>query len=136
MVVHGDPGPNNTVFRNERPVAFHYDTAALGLEITDVAYVGWTWVVSSEQEAWEASAQASQLRVLTDAYGAGQWGPAAMVEAILERQRENARWWRAKLGTPGPHPATPRQILERAQWSERERDFTLAHREVFESALR
>ncbi len=34
------------------------------------------------------------------------------------------------------HPATPREILERAQWSERERDFTLAHREAFASALR
>jgi len=136
VVVHGDAGPNNAVFRHGQPVAFiDYDTAAPGLEITDVAYAGWTWVISSRPGAWSPGAQAAQLRVLTDAYGIGPWAPTVVVEAILERQRENARWWRAKLSRPGPHPATPQQILERAQWSEREHAFTLAHQHAFESAL-
>ncbi|MEY9840637.1 aminoglycoside phosphotransferase family protein [Streptacidiphilus sp. EB103A] len=138
VVVHGDAGPNNTVFGGgpRLPTAFiDFDTAGPGDPVTDVAYQCWTWTISSKTGAWPAAAQAAQMRVLTDAYGSEQWEPDQILDAVLERQADNARWWRSRLTCDRPLSATTEQIEERAHWSDREYAFTLANRPTFQAAL-
>jgi Ser/Thr protein kinase RdoA (MazF antagonist) len=132
VVCHHDPGPNNTVFRAGRPVAFiDFDTAAPGEPVDDVGYLAWTWCVSSKAGAPPAAAQAAQVRKLADAYGLTAPDRAHLVAAMLDRQSRNARWWADRLGG-----ADSRQITERIEWSEREHAFTSENRRVFAAALR
>ena len=43
VVCHHDPGPNNTVFAKDVPVAFiDFDTAAPGDPLEDIGYMAWT----------------------------------------------------------------------------------------------
>ncbi|MER7501742.1 aminoglycoside phosphotransferase family protein [Nonomuraea pusilla] len=137
VVCHHDPGPNNTVFRAGLPVAFiDFDTAAPGDPIEDVGYMAWTWCISSRTTAPPAAAQAAQVRVLADAYGLTAARRAAVLDAILDRQARNARWWAERLTDPGHCLAGPEQIASRIAWSERERAYTSANRLVFAAALR
>ncbi|MCX4481785.1 hypothetical protein OOK44_36020 [Streptomyces cellulosae] len=91
--------------------------------------------MSSRTDAPPATAQALQVRVLADAYGLGAEARARLVDAMLDRQERNARWWSGQLTRPGPRIAEPGQIAERIRWSEREYAFTAAHRAVFTAAL-
>jgi hypothetical protein len=48
VICHHDPGPNNTVFHQGQPVAFiDFDFAAPGQSIEDLAYMAWSWCLSS-----------------------------------------------------------------------------------------
>ncbi|MGW2161869.1 aminoglycoside phosphotransferase family protein [Nonomuraea sp. NPDC001699] len=136
VVCHHDPGPNNTVFRAGLPVAFiDFDTAAPGDPLDDIGYMAWTWCISSKTTWPPATAQAAQVRVLADAYGLTAARRAAVVDAILDRQSRNARWWAERL-TDSSHLAGPEQITSRIAWSEREHGYTSANRLVFATALR
>ncbi|MFI5540034.1 phosphotransferase [Nocardia sp. NPDC051900] len=137
VVCHHDPGPNNTVFRNARPVAFiDFDTAAPGDPLEDFGYLAWTWCVSSKPDAPPAPAQAAQVRILADAYGLTTAERAHVVDAMLDRQIRNAHWWTAQLTEPGHRGTSPEQVASRIAWSEREQAYTSAHRAAFEAALR
>ncbi|SEM26147.1 aminoglycoside phosphotransferase family protein [Nonomuraea pusilla] len=134
VVCHHDPGPNNTVFRAGLPVAFiDFDTAAPGDPLEDIGYMAWTWCVSSKTTAPPAAAQAAQVRVLVDAYGLTAARRTAVVDAILDRQSRNIRWWTERLTDPGPGPASPGEIIA---WSEREYAYTSTNRPDFAAALR
>lgn len=136
VICHHDPGPNNAVFQDEVPVALiDWDTAAPGEPLEDLGYMAWTWAVSSRADAPPAAAQALQVRVLADAYGLGARDRAGLVDAMLDRQERNARWWKGQLTHPGPRIAEPHDITERVRWSEREYAFTAAHRTDFTAAL-
>ncbi|MGA5442469.1 phosphotransferase family protein [Streptomyces griseoincarnatus] len=137
VVCHHDPGPNNCVFRDEVPVAFiDWDTAAPGDPLEDLGYMAWTYCVSSKPDAPPATAQALQVRVLADAYGLEAKARPLLVDAMLERQERNARWWTGHLTHPGgPRVAEPHVIAERIRWSEREYAYTAANRPVFAAAL-
>ncbi|MDX3231321.1 aminoglycoside phosphotransferase family protein [Streptomyces sp. ME19-01-6] len=137
VVCHHDPGPNNTVFRDGRPVALiDFDTAAPGDPLEDLGYMAWTWCIASKAEAPPVDAQAARVRVLADAYGLSDHGRARLLDAILDRQARNADWWHAHLLAPAPRIATEDQIAERIAWSRREHAFTTTHRRVFSTALR
>jgi aminoglycoside phosphotransferase (APT) family kinase protein len=130
VICHHDPGPNNTIFRNNVPVALiDFDTAEPGSPLEDLGYAAWTWCVASKHN--DPTRQAAQIRVLADAYGATQPQRAALVDAILERQSRNVRFW-----TETPAAVTPAQRADRIAWSRREHDFTTTHRPTFESHLR
>ncbi|MGW6208933.1 phosphotransferase family protein [Streptomyces sp. NPDC055089] len=136
VVCHHDPGPNNCVFVEGRPMAFiDFDTAAPGNPLEDVGYGIWTWCVSSKARAVSVREQAAQVRILADAYGVSDGHRTGLIDAMIERQERNALWWQAQLTGPLPHVATPRQIHDRVAWSDRERAFVVAHRELFERAL-
>ncbi|MFE6052497.1 phosphotransferase family protein [Kitasatospora sp. NPDC056446] len=136
VVCHHDPGPNNAVFCGDVPVAFiDFDTAAPGDPLEDIGYMAWTWCVSSKPDAPPASAQAAQVRLLADAYELDTPSRARLVDAMLDRQARNARWWRGWLTAPGPRVTDDHQIAERIRWSEREHAHTAAHRETFAVAL-
>ncbi|MDO0916973.1 phosphotransferase [Streptomyces sp. DT2A-34] len=137
VVCHHDPGPNNAVFHQDRPVAFiDFDTAAPGDPLEDLGYMAWTWCISSKPQAPPAQEQATQVRILADAYGLDIPARSSLVDAILDRQISNALWWRQHLNAPQPHVADNEQVHARIAWSRREHDYTTANRTVFASALR
>lgn len=136
-VCHGDAGPYNTVFRPDGlPYALiDLEMAGPGPALDDLAYSGWLWCLSSKPERGPLQAQAEQLRLFTQAYQAGQAQLAELPDAIARRQKENARWWEARLAGP-PLPLISReQMRARVEWSRREREFTLRHRELLRRAL-
>jgi hypothetical protein len=135
VVCHHDSGPNNTVFRDGQPVAFiDFDFAAVGEPLEDVAYMAWSWCISSKPARGDAASQARQVRILADAYGLPENQRHRLVSAVEERLVRNERFWgeRAKHGPPvisGP------AIAEVLAWTLTEKAFvTRAHR-VFAAAL-
>lgn len=136
VVCHHDPGPNNTVFRDSEPVAFiDFDTAAPGSPLEDLGYLVWTWCISSKASAPTVELQAAQVRVLVDAYRLAHGERSAVVDAILERQTRNARFWAEVRSCQGSAIATDEQIAERIAWSRREHRHTVVNREAFDAAL-
>jgi Phosphotransferase enzyme family len=141
VVCHHDPGPNNAVFNNMvfsegEPVAFiDFDTAAPGSPLEDLGYLAWTWCVSSKPSAPPVEAQAAQMRIAVDAYGLAHGERGAVVDAILERQARNVRFWAEIRSGRSPTIATDEQIIERIAWSRREHWHTVVNREVFDAAL-
>ncbi|MEU6348692.1 aminoglycoside phosphotransferase family protein [Streptomyces sp. NPDC047072] len=137
VVCHHDPGPNNTVFRTELPVAFiDFDTAAPGDPLEDLAYMAWTWCVSSRPDRGPVELQAAQVRLLADAYGLPPKDRPRLFDAITERQTRNANWWRQRLPeNHRPHDTTTEQITDRITWSLREHNYTATHRTEFHAAL-
>jgi phosphotransferase family enzyme len=84
-LVHGDPGPFNTISQQGWPVAFiDWDSSGPGERLDDLAYMGWTWCIQSLGRLPIVD-QARHLRELRDGYGDV---PAdELVEAIVRRQR-------------------------------------------------
>jgi Ser/Thr protein kinase RdoA (MazF antagonist) len=141
LVCHHDPGPNNVVFQDGSPVAFiDFDEAAPGAAFEDWGYMAWTWCVSSKVPERQVAVQAAQVRVLADSYDLDGAERVVAVDAILERQLRNVRFWaegmQALRDNPASAMATPEQLSDRIAWSRREHDHTVAHRAVFEAALR
>lgn len=136
VVCHHDPGPNNTVFRDGRPVAFiDFDMAAPGDPLEDVGYAAWTWCIAAKSTAPPVPEQAHQVRVLADGYGLGTRERRRLVDAILERQDRNARFWGERVPSPSELRVEADVIAARVEWSCREHDFVTAHRSTFEHAL-
>ncbi|MFG2216524.1 phosphotransferase family protein [Streptomyces sp. NPDC048685] len=136
VVCHHDPGPNNTVFADDVPVAFiDFDTAAPGDPLEDLGYMAWTWCISFKPDAPPATVQAAQLRILADAYRLDATSRSSLIDATLDRQTRNAQWWRSHLARPSPHVADDHVITGRIRWSEREHDYTSANRATFDTAL-
>ncbi|WP_405872643.1 phosphotransferase [Streptomyces sp. NBC_00005] len=138
VVCHHDPGPNNVVFRDDLPVAFiDFDTAAPGDPLEDLGYLAWTWCVSSRPDRGPVTVQAAQVRLLADSYGLAPHRRMGLIDAMLDRQARNARWWQEHLDRPArPHGADDHRIADRVAWSMREHDYTAAHRAEFAAALR
>ena len=138
VVCHNDPGPNNFVFLDGAPVAIiDFDMAAPGDPLEDLAYMAWTWCISSKPSRGPVSIQAQQVRVLADAYGVGPADRARLPDAILERQSRNIRFWSEQLTDPdGTATRSPEKMLEVIEWSEREARYTEAHRSDLAIALR
>jgi len=67
-ICHGDPGPCNTVFLNDLPVAMiDFDAARPGFRREDVGYAAWLWL-SIGDERFSPEAQGRRLRVFSEAY--------------------------------------------------------------------
>jgi Ser/Thr protein kinase RdoA (MazF antagonist) len=136
VVCHHDPGPNNVVFRDDLPVAFiDFDTAAPGDPLEDLGYMAWTWCVSSRPDRGPVGVQAAQVRLLADAYGLTPHRRLRLVDAMLDRQARNARWWQERLRGHRPRNAGEDEIAARIAWSWREHRHTAAHRAEFTAAL-
>jgi hypothetical protein len=135
VVCHHDSGPNNTVFREGQPVALiDFDFAAVGDPLEDVAYMAWSWCISSKPTRGGAARQARQVRVLADAYGLSEDQRGRLVSAIEERFVRNERFCveRAKNGPPvifGP------PMAEVLAWTLTEKAFVTRFQRVFAAAL-
>ncbi|MFI7461305.1 phosphotransferase family protein [Nonomuraea sp. NPDC049646] len=135
VVCHHDPGPNNAVFQNDTPVAFiDFEQAAPGGRLEDVAYMAWTWSISSKQTMALVD-QAAQVRLIADTYGLHEVERHALTDCVLERQSRNVRFWAELAAHPETAPAGPEVLADRIAWSRREQHFVYAHREVFDRAL-
>ncbi|MER5662824.1 phosphotransferase [Streptomyces mirabilis] len=136
VVCHHDLGPYNTVFQGGMPAAFiDFDEAAPGSPLEDVGYMAWLWCVSSKAQAPAVQAQAAQVRLLTDAYGLSGPDRSALVDAMLERQERNVRFWQRMRERTDTVETAARQIDDRIAWSHREWAHTARYRHAFESAL-
>ncbi|MEV6847383.1 phosphotransferase [Actinoplanes sp. NPDC051411] len=132
VVCHHDPGPNNTVFRDGRPVAFiDFDFAAVGDPLEDLAYMAWSWCISSKPSRGAPAGQAHQVRVLADAYGLSAGQRRLLPSAIEERLARNERFWleRTEPVVEGPPPA------ELVAWTRREAAFVDRFKGEFVAAL-
>jgi hypothetical protein len=135
VICHNDPGPNNTVFRQGRPIAFiDFDFAAVGDPLEDVAYMAWSWCISSKPARGEAAGQAHQVRVLADAYGLSAAQRSRLVDAVQERLARNERFWtdRAAGGPPVISGPAPAEVLA---WTSTEKAFVTRFQGVFAAAL-
>ncbi|MEE1823778.1 NUDIX domain-containing protein [Streptomyces sp. BE20] len=136
VVCHHDPGPNNAVWVDGMPTAFiDWDTAAPGSPLEDLGYMAWTWCIAPAKQTVPVGRQADQLRILADSYRLHGPERHALVDAILEQQARNVRFWSEIMAGPESAPATAEVITERIAWSRREFAFTVEHREVFDHAL-
>ena len=135
VICHHDAGPNNTVFRAGRPVALiDFDFAAAGDPLEDVAYLAWSWCISSKPARGDAASQAGQVRILAEAYGLSTGQRSRLMDAVDGRLARNELFWarRASGGPPviaGPSPA------EAVTWTSAERAFVTRFRHVFAAAL-
>ncbi len=136
VVCHHDAGPNNTVFQSGRPVAFiDFDYAAPGEALVDLAYMGWSWCVSSRPDRGPPAIQAAQLGCLVDAYGLDTAGRQGFVAAMIQRQAANKALWQQRLMHFDGPPTPLAKIQEVIDWSEREMQFTVANGALFSGAL-
>lgn len=141
VVCHHDPGPNNAVFRGDRPVAWiDFDTAAPGFPLDDIGYAAWTWCVSSRSDRGPAVHQAHQVRVFVEGYGLSAADRAGVVDAMLSRQEANVLFWKQRLDSDsalsGAQQCPDRATLQkRVGWSERELAFTRENAAVFRRFL-
>lgn len=138
VVCHRDAAPNNAVFvdgLDGLPVAFiDFDTASPGSPLEDVGYACWTWCVASKRGD-QVERQADQVRILADAYGLQEPERAVLVDAVIEQQARNVRFWAEITAEPEATPAGPGAIAQSIAWSRRELAFVVENREVFEAAL-
>lgn len=137
VVCHHDPGPNNVVFQDGRPVALiDFDMARPGDPLEDVGYMAWTWCVSSKPARGPVARQAAQVRLLADAYGLGAAQRLQLVDAMLACQARNIAFWSQRLGASADAlGTTAAQLLDRIDWSQGEMAYTALHRAAFMAAL-
>ncbi|MEY9956764.1 phosphotransferase family protein [Streptacidiphilus sp. MAP5-52] len=136
VVCHHDTAPNNAVFVNGLPVAWiDFDGAAPGSPLEDLGYAAWTWCIASKHAA-RLGRQAEQVRALADAYGLEGPERGALVDAIVEQQARNARFWAEVMASGQAAPAEPHVLASRIDWSRRELHFTVEHRRTFEERLK
>lgn len=110
--------------------------AGPGAALDDVGYMAWAWCVSGKSTREPVERQAAQVRLLADAYGLRADQRGRLVEAMIERQRQNGLFWAAQVTGGFTGPDTPREALaERVAWAEREMRFTRVNAEVFRAAL-
>ncbi|MEV6932722.1 phosphotransferase [Dactylosporangium sp. NPDC051485] len=135
VVCHHDPGPNNTVFRGGRPVAFiDFDFAAIGDPLEDLGYMAWSWCISSKATRGDVAGQARQVRLLADAYGLSADQRGRLPAAVVERLARNERFWQERVvrDSAGPTGPTATEVLA---WTRQEKAFVMRNRGLFAASL-
>jgi hypothetical protein len=114
VACHNDLSPDNTVYRDGRPVAFvDWDNAAPGSRVDDVANAAWLYL-DLAAEGVEVTEQARRLALFGDAYGLPP--ETDLAGAVVERLRRNLRMIDEGLTERSPHVNL--EFLERALvWS-------------------
>lgn len=124
-VCHMDPGPNNTVFCRNRARAFiDFDMAEPGPRIADLAYVVWSWCISSKPERGPVSFQSRQIDLVLDSYGMSLGRKAELLDWVTRRQLSNAKFWETQIAKSNALNVTCSEIQERIDWSVREYEYT------------
>jgi thiamine kinase-like enzyme len=137
VVCHNDFGPNNAVFVDGAAAGMiDFDMAAPGGVLEDLGYTAWSWCISSKSGRPSVDVQASQVRILSDAYGGLDRATRSMlVDAVLERQERNACFWCSMAEHAGAIATPAERIPEMIRWSRQEGIFVRTHRHIFEAAL-
>lgn len=132
-VIHGDPGPFNTIFRNGLPVGLiDWDSAKPGCRLDDLAYMAWTWCIYSDSRI-AVDDQARRVNNLRLGYGfeSGQ----NLLDTILRRQSEMIAVSQDMLGSGGkPEPFYQHQ-RNAIKWATDCRQVLLDNMDRFKGAL-
>jgi hypothetical protein len=132
-VIHGDPGPFNTIFRYGRPIALiDWDSCRPGRRIDDLAYMGWTWCVQSLGHI-PISQQAGNLRELRDGYGSLE--SEELIEAIMRRQAQIAKIEAVNAANPALGPIRRRHAERAVAWAMNDRELVKRNKKTFLAAL-
>ncbi len=133
-VVHGDPGPFNTIFRDGLPVGLiDWDSCGPGSRLEDLGYMAWTWCIQSVGRVPIAD-QARHLRELRDGYG--HVAPEDLLAAIVRRQVRIAAVEAANVEDPGLPSARRRHARRAVEWANSDRTLVEEHRALLLAALR
>jgi hypothetical protein len=128
-VIHGDPGPFNTVFRDGRPVALiDWDSSRPGGRLEDLAYMAWTWGVQALGTV-PIEDQAQHVRLLRLGYGGV--GPEVLVDAMLARQTQLAEIEAANAEDPHLDAERRRHAVGAVEWALNDRALLERHRDAF-----
>ena len=128
-VIHGDPGPFNTIFRDGRPVAFiDWDSCRPGKRPEDLAYMAWTWCIQSAGHV-PVGQQAVRLRRLRDGYGCAETD--SLLDMMTVRQSQIVEREAANARNSVLHPVRRRHAEEAIVWATNDRDLLRRCRPIF-----
>lgn len=132
-VVHGDPGPFNTIFQDGLPVAFiDWSGCAPGRRLDDLGYMAWTWCIQSLGNVPIAD-QAAHLRELRDGYGVIE--PDHLLEAMIRRQTHIVATETVNLNDPTLTPTRRDHARNAITWAASDRALIHQHQALLLSAL-
>jgi aminoglycoside phosphotransferase (APT) family kinase protein len=134
VVCHHDLGPHNTVLRDGIPAAFFdFDLAAPGDPLEDIAYMAWTWCISSKPTRGPVTGQAQQVALLAEEYGLTTEQRHRLPAAIQARMAVNDDFHRQRMENASSGEAAA--AAELLAWTRQEATFIAAHIPVFAAAL-
>jgi hypothetical protein len=131
-VCHNDLSPQNTVYRDGRPIAFiDWDIAAPGRRIQDLAHVAWQYLGLGPTGA-DPTDSARWLRLICDGYGLAD--RAELIDTVLWWQQ---RCWRGIEAEAAAGDPAKRRLLDRGIPAviRTEHAWVIEHRAILESAL-
>lgn len=133
-IVHGDPGPFNTIFdETGMPVALiDWDSARPGQRLDDVAYFGWTWCIQAVGRV-DPVDQARRLVAVRDGYGLD--ADADLLSAVINSQTQMALTSTQLLNRPGHDDTYYQRQQAVIDWATADRAVILQNRQLFETAL-
>ncbi|WP_378521050.1 aminoglycoside phosphotransferase family protein [Nonomuraea helvata] len=132
-VIHGDPGPFNTIFQKGLPVAFiDWSSCRPGDRLDDLGYMAWTWCIQSQGRV-PIIQQAEHLRELRDGYG--DVDPEHLLDAIVRRQTNIAGAEAVNLSNPKLTPTRRRHAQAAIAWATADRDLVFQYKALLLSAL-
>jgi aminoglycoside phosphotransferase (APT) family kinase protein len=132
-VIHGDPGPFNTIFQNGMPVALiDWSSSRPGARLDDLGYMAWTWCIQAQGQV-PISEQARHLRQLRDGYGGIE--PQRLLDAIVRRQACIIYTEAANLTNPEITPARRRHAEAAIAWATADRHLVHRYKTLLLSAL-
>jgi hypothetical protein len=135
VMCHHDPGPNNCVFKENRPIAFiDFDMIAPGERLEDLGYMAWSWCISAKESRQPVETQAGQVAILANAYGIEGIEPRALFNSILDRQARNIEFWQERKQRSDSEREL-RKIDEMIEWTRKEQAYTAANQSEFCRAL-
>jgi aminoglycoside phosphotransferase len=132
-VLHGDPGPFNTIFAGGMPVAFiDWTSCRPGDRLDDLGYMAWTWCIQAEGNV-PVDVQAAHLRELRDAYGPVP--PGVLVDAMI-RSQDRILLHSRRATWDVRYPAAQRAWAEEAiRWASADQDLIRVNEQVLLAAL-
>ncbi|MGX7669983.1 aminoglycoside phosphotransferase family protein [Plantactinospora sp. DSM 117369] len=132
-VIHGDPGPFNTIFQCGRPAAFiDWDSCRPGQRLDDLAYLAWTWCIQSLGNV-PIEQQAKHLRELRDAYGPVE--PEQLLDMIVTRQTQIAETETVNASNPALTPTRRHHATAAVTWATNDRALVHRYRQTLLTAL-
>ncbi|WP_121006543.1 aminoglycoside phosphotransferase family protein [Saccharothrix australiensis] len=133
-VVHGDPGPFNTIVRDGLPVAFiDWSACRPGDRLDDLGYLAWTWCVQT-LGAVPIADQAAHLRELRDGYGDVE--AERLVAAVLRQQTRVIDVEGAKSHDTALTATRRAHARDAVAWATADRALVRRHEALLLSALR
>jgi len=128
-VIHGDPGPFNTIFREGHPVAFiDWDSCRPGQRLEDLAYLAWTWCVQAVGNV-PIGHQVIRLRQIRDGYGSRE--SDSLIAMMMARQGRIAELEAANGRNPALDPARRHHAEQAVIWATNDRELLKRNRKLF-----